>query len=54
MGPQLPRQHSVKNLTVWTKIDNEKIVGFYFTIKKKYRLFLTIGQNVRTKNIFNP
>jgi hypothetical protein len=43
-----------KNTWQGPKLMTEKIVGFIFTIEKKYRLFLIIGQNVGTKNIFNP
>jgi hypothetical protein len=43
-----------KNTWQGPKLMTEKIVGFIFTIKKKYGLFLIIGQNIWTKNIFNP
>jgi hypothetical protein len=32
----------------------EKFMGFFFSIFKMYGPFLTISQNVGTKNIFNP
>jgi hypothetical protein len=35
-----------KNTWQGPKLMTEKIVGFIFTIKKKYGLFLIIGQNI--------
>jgi hypothetical protein len=41
-------------LTARINLDNGKNCRVYFHHKEMYELLLTIGQNVETKNIFNP
>jgi hypothetical protein len=42
-----------KNRRNWPLLIAEKLMEFYFTIFKMYGPFLTISQNIGTKNIFN-